>query len=145
MLVDCKKDNLYPHHLNLQKNIFQDARLEGKQSASGNDVALTYTGGCLTKAEEELHRSFAPAGQSTQMIIGASGESDYNLIQTTQKLYQAYDLKRVFYSAYIPVNKDKLLPTLNIPPLVRENRLYQADWLLRFYGFDAEEFCALLI
>ena len=124
----------------LQKNIFQDARLEGKQSASGNDVALTYTGGCLTKAEEQLHRSFAPAGQSTQMIIGASGESDYNLIQTTQKLYQAYDLKRVFYSAYVPINEDSNLPALGTPPpLLREHRLYQADWLLRFYGFEADE------
>lgn len=124
----------------LQKNIFQDARLEGKQSASANDVALTYTGGCLTKAEEQLHRSFAPAGQSTQMIIGASGESDYNLIQTTQKLYQAYDLKRVFYSAYVPINEDSNLPALGMPPpLLREHRLYQADWLLRFYGFEADE------
>ena len=124
----------------LQKNIFQDARLEGKQSASANDVALTYTGGCLTKAEEQLQRSFAPAGQSTQMIIGASGESDYNLIQTTQKLYQAYDLKRVFYSAYVPINEDSNLPALGTPPpLLREHRLYQADWLLRFYGFEADE------
>ena len=124
----------------LQKNIFQDVRLEGKQSASANDVALTYTGGCLTKAEEQLHRSFAPAGQSTQMIIGASGESDYNLIQTTQKLYQAYDLKRVFYSAYVPINEDSNLPALGTPPpLLREHRLYQADWLLRFYGFEADE------
>ncbi|MBQ8188722.1 MAG: radical SAM protein, partial [Lachnospiraceae bacterium] len=88
----------------------------------------------------QLHRSFAPAGQSTQMIIGASGESDYNLIQTTQKLYQAYDLKRVFYSAYVPINEDSNLPALGTPPpLLREHRLYQADWLLRFYGFEADE------
>ena len=124
----------------LQKNIFQDARLEGKGNTSGDDVTLTYTGGCLTKAEEQLQRSFAPAGQSTQMIIGASGESDYNLIQTTQKLYQAYDLKRVFYSAYVPINEDSNLPALGTPPpLLREHRLYQADWLLRFYGFEADE------
>lgn len=94
----------------------------------------------LTKADGDLKRSFAPAGQSTQMIIGASGESDYNLIQTTQKLYQVYDLKRVFYSAYVPVNEDRNLPALDTPPpLLREHRLYQADWLLRFYGFEADE------
>ena len=85
-------------------------------------------------------RSFAPAGQSTQMIIGASDENDYQLLRTTQKLYRQYQLKRVFFSAYIPLNEDKELPDLLTPvPLLREHRLYQADWLLRFYGFSAEE------
>ncbi|MGN0389487.1 MAG: putative DNA modification/repair radical SAM protein [Wujia sp.] len=88
----------------------------------------------------QLKRRFAPAGQSTQMIIGATGESDYTLLQTTQQLYQGYDLKRVFYSAYIPINEDSALPELGTaPPLLREHRLYQADWLLRFYGFQATE------
>ncbi len=88
----------------------------------------------------KLKRSFAPAGQSTQMIIGATGESDYTLLQTTQQLYQGFDLKRVFYSAYIPLNEDAVLPELGTPaPLLREHRLYQADWLLRFYGFQAGE------
>ena len=83
---------------------------------------------------------FVPAGQSTQMIIGATGESDYTLLQTTQQLYQGFDLKRVFYSAYIPLNEDDALPGLGTPtPLLREHRLYQADWLLRFYGFQADE------
>ena len=87
-----------------------------------------------------LKRNFAPAGQSTQMIIGATGESDYTLLQTTQQLYQGFDLKRVFYSAYIPLNEDDALPGLGTPtPLLREHRLYQADWLLRFYGFQADE------
>ncbi|MDD6327914.1 MAG: putative DNA modification/repair radical SAM protein [Lachnospiraceae bacterium] len=87
-----------------------------------------------------LKRSFAPAGQSTQMIIGATGESDYTLLQTTQQLYTGFDLKRVFYSAYIPLNEDAALPALGTaPPLLREHRLYQADWLLRFYGFQADE------
>ena len=87
-----------------------------------------------------LKRPFAPAGQSTQMIIGATPESDLTLIRTTQRLYQRYDLKRVFYSAYIPLNEDSVLPSLDTkPPLLREHRLYQADWLLRFYGFQAEE------
>ena len=83
---------------------------------------------------------FVPAGQSTQMIIGATGESDLQLLSTTQKLYQQYDLKRVFYSAYVPLNEDSNLPALGTaPPLLREHRLYQADWLLRFYGFKADE------
>ena len=88
----------------------------------------------------ELKRAFAPAGQSTQMIIGATPETDLTLIQTTQRLYQAYDLKRVFFSAYIPINEDKALPAIGTPPpLLREHRLYQADWLLRYYGFQAGE------
>lgn len=88
----------------------------------------------------KLKRSFAPAGQSTQMIIGAAGESDYILLKTTQQLYQGYDLKRVFYSAYIPLNDDAVLPQIGTPPpLLREHRLYQADWLLRFYGFQVNE------
>lgn len=89
---------------------------------------------------ENLKRAFSPAGQSTQMIIGATDETDYHLIKTTQKLYQSYDLKRVFFSAYIPINDDSLLPALDTPPpLLREHRLYQADWLLRYYGFQADE------
>lgn len=83
---------------------------------------------------------FIPAGQSTQMIIGATPENDYQLLTTTQRMYQQYDLKRVFFSAYIPLNEDAALPSLDTAvPLLREHRLYQADWLLRFYGFQAEE------
>lgn len=85
-------------------------------------------------------QKFAPAGQSTQMIIGASEESDFQILRLTQGLYNKFQLKRVFYSAYIPVNSNILLPALDTkPPLLREHRLYQADWLLRFYGFKAEE------
>ena len=85
-------------------------------------------------------KAFVPAGQSTQMIIGATPETDYHLLCTTQNLYQKYDLKRVFFSAYVPVNEDPDLPGIDEkPPLLREHRLYQADWLLRFYGFHAEE------
>ncbi|MBQ7573498.1 MAG: putative DNA modification/repair radical SAM protein [Clostridia bacterium] len=82
--------------------------------------------------------SFAPAGQSTQMIIGATPETDKSIITLTQSLYKSFDLKRVFYSSYIPVGDNKNLPT-TAPPLLREHRLYQADWLLRFYGFDSSE------
>jgi len=81
---------------------------------------------------------FAPAGQSTQMIVGASGESDLKILNLTEGLYRKFRLKRVFFSAYIPVVGSALLPALNTkPPLLREHRLYQADWLLRFYGFSA--------
>lgn len=87
-----------------------------------------------------LKRPFAQAGQSTQMIIGASNETDYQLVKTSQALYQKFDMRRVFYSAYIPINEDDALPGLDTPvPLLREHRLYQADWLLRYYGFDTEE------
>lgn len=85
-------------------------------------------------------RRFVPAGQSTQMIVGATPENDFQMLAVTQALYRSYGLKRVFFSAYVPVNRDSSLPALpGGPPLLREHRLYQADWLLRFYGFSAEE------
>ena len=84
------------------------------------------------------NKSFTPAGQSTQMIIGGSRETDFDILGKSEYLYKRFDLKRVFYSAYIPVNNDHLLPKIDMPPLVRENRLYQADWLLRYYGFKVE-------
>lgn len=83
---------------------------------------------------------FAPAGQSTQMIIGATPETDYQILNLTESLYKKYSLKRVFFSAYMPVTQSALLPAMGTkPPLLREHRLYQADWLLRFYGFSASE------
>jgi predicted DNA-binding helix-hairpin-helix protein len=87
-----------------------------------------------------VNRGFVPAGQSTQMIIGATPENDYQIISVAEALYQKFDLKRVFYSAYVQVNEDSSLPSLpGGPPLLREHRLYQADFLLRFYGFQASE------
>lgn len=103
---------------------------------------ITHT---LKENKEELVKyrhtpRFAPAGQSTQMIIGATPDSDRHILSLTQALYDKYRLKRVFYSAYVPVVENTLLPSLDTkPPLLREHRLYQADWLLRFYGFRAEE------
>ena len=83
---------------------------------------------------------FAPAGQSTQLIVGATADSDFHILRLTQNLYDRYQLKRVFYSAYVPVVEHALLPSKEVkPPLLREHRLYQADWLLRFYKFRAEE------
>lgn len=93
----------------------------------------------MSYVKENHNRSYVPAGQSTQMIIGATKETDLDIMTKSETLYKSYALKRVFYSAYIPVNKDKLLPMLKTPPLVRENRLYQADWLLRFYGFKVKD------
>ena len=84
--------------------------------------------------------AFAPAGQSTQLIVGATEDSDRHILHLSESLYDRYRLKRVFYSAYVPVVENPLLPALHTkPPLLREHRLYQADWLLRFYGFRAAE------
>lgn len=94
-----------------------------------------------SKEELAVFRSaprFAPAGQSTQMIVGATPETDMQILNLTQALYKRYRLRRVFYSAYIPVGDARLLP-VKAPPLLREHRLYQADWLLRYYGFTASE------
>ena len=83
---------------------------------------------------------FVPAGQSTQVIVGATPESDYQIISVAEALYKKFALRRVFYSAYVAVNEDHLLPAVDTkPPLLREHRLYQADWLLRYYGFKADE------
>ncbi len=100
-------------------------------------------GGIIKRKDEiKLFKStpkFVPAGQSTQMIIGATPDSDYQIIRLSQALYKKYNLKRVFYSAYVPVGTHPALPKDIKPPLLREHRLYQADWLIRFYGFTADE------
>ena len=83
--------------------------------------------------------SFVPAGQSTQLIIGATADTDRKIIMLSEGLYKKFNLKRVYYSAFVPIVSNKLLPSLSSPPLLREHRLYQADWLLRFYSFSAEE------
>ena len=106
-------------------------------------MRLIQNGIAVSKNEEAVYRHapvFVPAGQSTQMIIGATPENDYQIMSVAQNLYDKFSLKRVFYSAFVQVNEDKDLPALpGGPPLLREHRLYQADWLLRFYGFRADE------
>lgn len=93
-----------------------------------------------TWRRRDTSRGFVPSGQSTQMIIGATGESDYEIMAVTEALYQNFDLKRVFYSAFINVNQDPAMTQASLtPPLRREHRLYQADFLFRFYGFQAKE------
>ncbi len=126
--MERSKGNLY-----LESSIFHRDKLIGKES----DASLMLP---AAVGNTKLRKAFAPAGQSTQMIVGASGESDLTLIETSQMLYQNMDLKRVFYSAYIPINEDSALPALGTPPpLLREHRLYQADFLLRYYGFQTRE------
>lgn len=95
------------------------------------------------KNEKKLIKStpkYAPGGQSTQMIVGASGENDMQIMYTSNYFYKNFNLKRVYYSGYVPISYDTRLPQIGTPvPMLRENRLYQTDWLLRFYGFNIEE------
>lgn len=112
---------------------------------SGREIlgAMRYIGQSCAEEREDRKRfratpSFAPAGQSTQLIVGATDDSDRSILGLAQGLYGHYGLRRVYYSAYLPVRQDGRLPS-GAPPLLREHRLYQADWLLRFYGFKAEE------
>lgn len=94
-------------------------------------------------SEKKLIKStpkFVPAGQSTQMVVGATPETDKDIMQTADEYYKNYSLKRVYYSGYIPISNDSRMPAIGTqPPLIRENRLYQTDWLMRFYGFDVQE------
>lgn len=116
---------------------------EKKQAGEGGLLDLAG----LPLAVREKDRSagvykekFAPAGQTTQMIIGATKESDRQIIKTSERLYKSFYMKRVYFSAYVPVVQSSVLPSVfSAPPLVREHRLYQADWLMRFYGFGADE------
>lgn len=101
-------------------------------------------GSQIAETTEEKKRfkstpNFVPAGQSTQLIVGATADHDYQIIRLSESLYKKLNLKRVFFSAYVPVNANPKLPTVTAPPLLREHRLYQADWLMRFYGFAAGE------
>ena len=128
--MERSNGNRYLSHTIFKENPYQ--RL------SAAKMPLLSSSASLPSANPSI--PFVPAGQSTQMIIGATGENDLQLLSTTQKLYQMYDLKRVFFSAYVPLNEDAALPALDTaPPPLREHRLYQADWLLRYYGFHAEE------
>lgn len=105
---------------------------------------MSYIGSQIiaNKEERKLFKnspSFVPAGQSTQLIIGATRDSDFKIMKLSENLYNNFNLKRVYYSAYVPVSNNPKLPSIINPPLLREHRLYQADWLLRFYGFSAVE------
>jgi putative DNA modification/repair radical SAM protein len=115
---------------------------EGVNITAGDGSLVDLAGNPLAArgARKSGKERFAPAGQTTQMIIGASPESDRQIVKTSEDLYRTFKMKRVYFSAYIPVSNSPLLPTpFTAPPLAREHRLYQADWLLRFYGFTADE------
>lgn len=120
---------LAPHKS--RKNILKPMRLVQEKTKENRQEAAVYKNA----------PRFVPAGQSTQMIIGATPETDYQILNVAEALYKKFDLKRVFYSAFVPVNRDSVLPALREegPPLLREHRLYQADWLLRYYGFQASD------
>lgn len=139
---------LYADRLSVNIEIPSEKNL--KMLAPEKDHTSVYTPmkyiheGMTQYREEKKHFShvpkFAPAGQSTQMIIGASNERDKEILQISSLLYKGPALKRVYYSGFVPVNGyDSRLPAITQPPFVRENRLYQADWLMRFYQFEAEE------
>lgn len=111
-----------------------------REPSSGMPDSISSRPGFSSSFPPAGPKSFVPAGQSTQMIIGATPENDYQIVSVAEALYKNYELKRVFYSAFVNVNNDSSLPMPeNGPPLLREHRLYQADWLLRFYGFQAKE------
>lgn len=121
-------------------NLKTEGRLH-PATTSTRDLS-TFTQNSSLPAKVHNKKQFVPAGQSTQMIVGATRETDYHIVSVAEALYENYGLKRVFYSAFINVNKDSSLPVQQSPsdvPLLREHRLYQADWLMRFYGFKSAE------
>ncbi|HPR33251.1 MAG TPA: putative DNA modification/repair radical SAM protein [Prolixibacteraceae bacterium] len=143
-----RKAGLYADRLSVNMEIPTNPEL--KRLAPEKDHAeiyrpmgLIHSGILESKAERQRYRkapAFAPAGQSTQLIVGATPESDQQILSLATSLYREQGLKRVYYSGYLPVNEyDQRLPALKTPPLVRENRLYQSDWLMRFYKFSANE------
>lgn len=125
-------------------NGIEDVNINSNKKSNTTGIYIPDSGKRSTGLTQWRHvdtsRGFVPAGQSTQMIIGATGESDYQILTVTEALYKKFDLKRVFYSAFVNVNNDTALDINGgKPPLKREHRLYQADWLLRYYGFEAGE------
>lgn len=120
---------LAPHKS--RKSILEPMRLVQKKAEENRNEIVHY----------KHAAQFVPAGQSTQIIIGATPETDYQIMKVAESLYKKFDLKRVFYSAFVPVNSDRMLPPPKAegPALLREHRLYQADWLLRYYRFETEE------
>jgi len=128
-----KPKNIFAPMKQITQTLAERNLLKGPGNMFKNDLSLSTT-------RKRSKEKFAPAGQTTQMIIGATPESDRQIVKTSENLYRTFSMKRVYYSAYIPVTSSPLLPTpFTAPPLARGHRLYQADWLLRFYGFSADE------
>jgi len=138
---------LYADRLSVNIEIPSEASLQKvapEKNYSDIITPMNYLRGEKEKyADEKPHIKstplFMPAGQSTQLIVGASPENDRHILKLASSLYQTQKLKRVYYSGYVPIATDNRVPDLAAPPLVRENRIYQADWLLRFYGFSVDE------
>lgn len=142
-----KEAGLYADRLSVNIELPSDASLQ-QLAPEKNYAEILLPMGAISqqlvqsKEEKKLFKSapsFAPAGQSTQLIVGASAETDHQILQLSDQLYKNFSLKRVYYSGYVPVSSDNRLPIISEPPIIRENRIYQADWLMRFYGFDAKE------
>ena len=133
----------------LSVNIEMPSELSLKKVAPEKDYKsvlepMSYLKEKIVENKEERRKSkkapsFSPGGQSTQLVIGASPEKDLEILTLADNLYQQKSLRRVYYSGYIPISEDNRLPVIHQPPLIRENRLYQADWLMRFYGFALDE------
>ncbi|TCL59800.1 putative DNA modification/repair radical SAM protein [Hydrogenispora ethanolica] len=142
-----REAGLYADRLSINIELPSEQGLKALAPQKRRDDILTpmaYIGTKIQANAEErkLYRKalpFVPAGQSTQLIVGASPEPDSQILQLSEQLYRRVNLRRVYYSAYVPVNSNPLLPALTAPPLQREHRLYQADWLIRFYKFRAAE------
>ncbi|WP_192821943.1 putative DNA modification/repair radical SAM protein [Rufibacter sp. LB8] len=138
---------LYADRLSVNIELPSDASLQHLAPEKNFKDVLTPMGNIkdqlvLVKEDKKLFKStpkFAPAGQSTQLIVGATPETDRQILTLADGLYKDYSLKRVYYSGYVPVSGDNRLPIISTPPIIRENRLYQADWLVRLYGFDVHE------
>lgn len=138
---------LYADRLSVNIEIPSEASLQKvapEKNYSDIITPMNYLRGEKEKyADEKPHIKstplFMPAGQSTQLIVGASPENDRHILKLASSLYQTQKLKRVYYSGYVPIATDNRVPDVAAPPLVRENRIYQADWLLRFYGFSVDE------
>ncbi|QUH26976.1 putative DNA modification/repair radical SAM protein [Serpentinicella alkaliphila] len=139
---------LYVDRMSVNIELPSEASLQAlapqkKKESIIKPMSLIKNGIIQNKEEKMNYRktpSFLPAGQTTQLIVGASPEPDLNILKLSEGLYKRFTMKRVYYSAYIPVFESSTLPSIQTkPPLLREHRLYQADWLLRFYGFNADE------
>lgn len=137
--LDGRAERNTPSTTTTQIDVPGGGVLANASSQSSALASISSQSGFLQTQSKRKER-FAPAGQTTQMIIGAGGETDQSILTTSENLYRTFKMKRVYYSAYIPVVESPILPALTAaPPLAREHRIYQADWLLRFYGFAVKE------
>ncbi len=143
-----REAGLYADRMSINLELPTEAGLKllaPEKSHESVEKPLDYINKSIIRLQDERKHSkhvpkFVPAGQSTQLVVGATAESDKDILYTADRFYRDFGLKRVYYSGYIPISDDSRLPQLHSqPPLLRENRLYQSDWLIRFYGFEVSE------